>query len=143
MERRDELYQDVLLEHNRNPRHSGKPAAYNQVGEGYNPLCGDTIKLYVKYEQGKIADIGFEASGCVISKASASLMSEAVKGKTREEAEQLFSRFHQLVTEPTPSSGAPDLGELTSFSGVRQYPMRVKCATLAWHALRAALSDKS
>lgn len=136
-----DLYQEVILDHNRKPRNFQKLAAANRTAEGFNPLCGDHITLYVRLEDGVIQDIGFQGSGCAISKASASLMTAAVKGKTAVEAEKLFDRFHRLVT----SEDAPDpaeLGKLAAFSGVREFPARVKCASLAWHTLHGALEGK-
>jgi nitrogen fixation NifU-like protein len=137
----DDLYQEVILDHNRKPRNFQKLADANRTAEGFNPLCGDQIQLYVKLEGDRIRDIGFQGSGCAISRASASLMTSALKGKSAGEAEELFQRFHRLVTcdeEPDPAS----LGKLAVFSGVREFPARVKCASLAWHTLRAALEGK-
>jgi nitrogen fixation NifU-like protein len=132
-----DLYQEVILDHSKRPRNSGALAQATHHAEGYNPLCGDRLNLQLKIENGRITDIRFQGAGCAISTASASLMTEAMKGKTPEDAEQTFQKFHSLLTEePHPAS---DLGKLAVFSGVRQYPMRVKCATLAWHTLRAAL----
>jgi nitrogen fixation NifU-like protein len=143
-----ELYQQVILDHNRQPRNFHALEGANRRAEGHNPLCGDRLTLYVKMRGEVIEEIGFVGSGCAISKASASLMTEALKGKTREEAESLFHLFHGLVTgdatEGGPGNkagGGPDIGKLVVFSGVRDYPVRVKCATLAWHTLRAALEN--
>ena len=136
-----DLYREVILDHNKKPRNFQKLADANCTAEGFNPLCGDEIQLYVKLEDGVIRDIGFQGSGCAISKASASLMTSTLKGKTSAEADELFERFHRLVT----SDAAPDaaeLGKLAVFSGVREFPARVKCASLAWHTLRAALEGK-
>jgi len=133
-----DLYQEVILDHNKKPRNFHKLADANRTAEGFNPLCGDEIRVYVKLEDDVIRDIGFQGSGCAISKASASLMTSSLKGKTRAEARALFERFHRLVTsdaEPDPA----ELGKLAAFSGVREFPARVKCASLAWHTLRAAL----
>jgi len=133
-----ELYQQVILDHNRKPRNFQKLADANRTAEGFNPLCGDQIQLYVKLEDGRIRDIGFQGSGCAISRASASLMTTALKGKSAAEADALFQRFHRLVT--TDEEADPEaLGKLAVFSGVREFPARVKCASLAWHTLRAAL----
>ena len=133
-----ELYQQVILDHNRKPRNFQKVADANCTAEGFNPLCGDQIHLYVKLEGDRIRDIGFQGSGCAISRASASLMTSALKGKSAGEAEELFQRFHRLVT--TDEAADPEaLGKLAVFSGVREFPARVKCASLAWHTLRAAL----
>jgi len=136
-----ELYQEVILDHNRKPRNFQKVAAANRTAEGFNPLCGDQITLYVRLEDGVIRDIGFQGSGCAISKASASLMTSAVKGKTKAEAEQLFEQFHRMVTKDD-APDAAELGKLAAFSGVREFPARVKCASLAWHTLHGALEGK-
>ena len=132
-----ELYQQVILDHNKKPRNFRKLENANRKAEGYNPLCGDRLTLQLKLENGHITGVRFQGAGCAISTASASLMTEAIRGKTPEEAESAFQKFHGLLTEDRPP--APDLGKLAVFSGVREYPMRVKCATLAWHTLRAAL----
>jgi nitrogen fixation NifU-like protein len=142
-----DLYQDVILEHSKAPRNFRAQAAANHKAEGYNPLCGDRFTVYLTLEGDKISDISFEGSGCAISKASASMMTQSLKGKTIEEAEKLFARFHDLVTgHGAPAhSGAEDgngLGKLAVFSGVSEFPVRVKCATLAWHTLQAALEGK-
>jgi nitrogen fixation protein NifU and related proteins len=131
-----ELYQEVILDHNRRPRNF-RPIEHGQKAEGYNPLCGDRLTVYLRVQDGRIADASFEGSGCAISKASASLMTESVKGKTLKEAEDLFQRFHQLITR-APDEPVDDLGKLSVFAGVRQFPVRVKCASLPWHTLRAA-----
>jgi nitrogen fixation NifU-like protein len=133
-----ELYQQVILDHNRKPRNFQKLADANRTAEGFNPLCGDQIQVYVKLEDDRIRDIGFQGSGCAISRASASLMTSALKGKSAAEAEELFQRFHRLVTTDEENDPAA-LGKLAVFSGVREFPARVKCASLAWHTLRAAL----
>jgi nitrogen fixation NifU-like protein len=137
-----DLYQEVILDHNKKPRNFQKLADANRTAEGFNPLCGDQIQLYVKLEDGVIRDIGFQGSGCAISKASASLMTSTLKGKTSAEADELFERFHRLVTSDT-AADAAELGKLAVFSGVREFPVRVKCASLAWHTLRAALEGKA
>jgi nitrogen fixation NifU-like protein len=138
-----ELYQQVILDHNKNPRHFGKLAGANRCQEGYNPLCGDHLHVYLQVAGDRVEDIRFEGSGCAISKASASLMSTLVKGRSKEEVLELFDRFHELVTAP---ADAPvdegKLGKLVVFSGVREFPMRVKCATLAWHTMKAALNGQ-
>ena len=135
-----ELYQELILEHSKAPRNYRKLAAANHKAEGFNPLCGDHFTIYVQLEGNTIRDIGFQGSGCAISKASASMMTQIVKGRTDSEAEGLFLRFHNLVTGRAGSSGDDaDLRRLTVFSGVSEFPVRVKCATLAWHTLRAAL----
>jgi nitrogen fixation protein NifU and related proteins len=137
-----DLYQEVILDHNRRPRNFGAPAEANRQAEGYNPLCGDKVTVFLEVEDGHIAAAGFQGAGCAISTASASLMTEAMKGRSVEEARGLFQAFHDLVTTGK-GEGSPDLGKLAVFTGVREYPMRVKCATLAWHTLLAALDQKA
>ncbi|HXO21754.1 MAG TPA: SUF system NifU family Fe-S cluster assembly protein [Thermoanaerobaculia bacterium] len=139
-----ELYQEIILDHNRRPRNFGALKTANRRAEGNNPLCGDQITLYLDVEDEVIRDVSFEGSGCAISTASASLMTDTLKGKTVAEARDLFARFHGLVAEPpaAPGGADPDLGKLAVFSGVREYPMRVKCATLAWHTMKAALESR-
>lgn len=134
-----ELYQEVILDHTKNPRNRGKLAGANRTAEGYNPLCGDQVTLYVSLDGNVLKDISFEGSGCAISTASVSLLTETLKGKTMEEAKNIFKSLHDLVTG-LPTEG--DLGKLEVFSGVQEFPMRVKCATLAWHTLNAALENK-
>ena len=140
-----ELYQQVILDHNKNPRNFGKLETPTSDQEGYNPLCGDHLHVYLHVDKdGLIQDISFEGSGCAISKASASLMSTMVKGKTLEETESLYQDFHNLLTGDADSEVDMDsLGKLAVFSGVREFPMRVKCATLAWHTMRAALAGQA
>ena len=138
----DDLYQDVILDHGRKPRNFRKLAGATSEVEGLNPLCGDHYKLYVKLEGDRISDLTFEGSGCAISKASASLMTSAVKGHTVAEAEQLFARFHTLVTEGPDKVPASELGKLAALSGVCEFPTRVKCASLVWHTLRNALATQ-
>ena len=133
-----ELYQEVILDHNRRPRNFHAMADASHRAEGHNPLCGDRLTLYLKVEGGVISDVAFQGSGCAISKASASLMTDAVKGRTVAEATELFRRFHGVVTTP-PDQPVEDLGKLSVLSGVREFPVRVKCASLAWHTLKAAL----
>ena len=134
----NDLYQEIIIDHSRRPRNFREMADATRRVEGYNPLCGDKLRLYVKVDDsGRVEDISFVGSGCAISTASASLMTETVKGKTRQEAESLLERFHNLLTKDQPA--AQDLGKLAVFSGVREFPARVKCATLAWHTLRSAL----
>jgi nitrogen fixation NifU-like protein len=138
-----DLYQEVILDHHRKPRNFHKIEHANRQADGFNPLCGDKLSVYMQVENGVIRDIGFVGTGCAISTASASMMTESLKGKTEAEAEAIFERFHQLVTdhsEPQPDPAA--LGKLAVFSGVREYPVRVKCATLAWHTMRAALEGR-
>ncbi len=137
-----ELYQQVILDHNRAPRNFGKLVHPTHEAEGDNPLCGDHIDLYLEVEDGIIKDISFEGKGCAISKASASLMTSILKGKSLEEARELFEEFHDLVTQDT----TPDfdkLGKLAVFAGVRAFPVRVKCASLAWHTMLQALKNSS
>ena len=137
-----ELYQEMILDHGRNPRHHYAIPMANRLANGYNQFCGDRLTVYLKIEQDKITAISFEGSGCAISMASASLMSEILSGKTLKEAETLFETFHQLLTsESTTLEQLHDLEKLTVFSGVKAYPARVKCATLAWHTLLAALKQ--
>jgi nitrogen fixation NifU-like protein len=131
------LYQEVILDHSKRPRNFRALQDSNRHAEGYNPLCGDRITLYVKLDEDRIADIGFQGSGCAISTASASLLTETLKGKTTTEAEELFGKFHDLVTGK--ANGDASLGKLAVFSGVSEFPVRVKCATLAWHTLKSAL----
>jgi nitrogen fixation NifU-like protein len=134
----DDLYQDLILDHSKHPRNCHAMADANRNAEGYNPLCGDKLKLYVKMEGDVVKDASFVGSGCAISTASASLMTESLKGKTRDEALKLLDKFHDLLTTDTPVG--KDLGKLVVFCGVRDYPARVKCATLAWHTLKSALN---
>jgi len=135
-----DLYQEVILDHNRRPRNFRALDA-GRKAEGYNPLCGDRLTVYLRVEDDVIKDATFQGSGCAISKASASLMTDVVKGKTVAEAEALFDRFHRVVTAP-PDATVEDLGKLSVLAGVRQFPVRVKCATLAWYALRAAVEAR-
>lgn len=138
-----ELYQDVILEHSKAPRNYRALGIANRKAEGFNPLCGDRYVVYVDLDGDAIRDIGFQGSGCAISKASASLMTQSVKGKTQAEVEELFATFHKIVTGQTPDGANPGtVGKLSVFAGVSVYPVRVKCATLAWHTLRAALAGK-
>jgi nitrogen fixation NifU-like protein len=139
----NELYQEVILDHNRKPRNFRKLAGANRTARGHNPLCGDQITLYLMLEEGVIADVAFEGLGCAISKASASLMTAAVKGKSVAEAAALFEDFHEMVTgAPGAPIDAGRLGKLAAFSGVSEFPARVKCATLAWHTLKGALEAR-
>jgi nitrogen fixation NifU-like protein len=134
-----ELYQQVIVDHNRHPRHHGRPAHHTHEAAGNNPLCGDRITVFVDVDGGVIRDIGFEGAGCAISTASASLMTGAVVGKRVEEAERLFDAFHAMVVDPAAPADPRALGKLAAFAGVRGFPARVKCANLAWHTLHAAL----
>jgi nitrogen fixation protein NifU and related proteins len=136
-----DLYQEVILDHNRRPRNFGPLPAANHQAEGYNPLCGDKVTVFLDVEDGRIRDLAFQGSGCAISTASASLMTEALKGRSVDEARELFHDFHEMVTAGA-EEGSPELGKLAVFGGVREFPMRVKCATLAWHTLLAALEEK-
>jgi nitrogen fixation NifU-like protein len=133
-----DLYQEVILDHGKRPRKFRRIENDAHHAEGYNPLCGDKVTVYVDVRQGKVQDAAFEGSGCAISTASASVMTEVVKGHTAQEVEEMFNAFHSLVTGETGKAGA-DLGKLAVFSGVKEFPTRVKCATLAWHTLRAAI----
>jgi nitrogen fixation NifU-like protein len=134
-----DLYRDVILDHNRRPRNFGPLEPANALAEGFNPLCGDRLTVRLKLADERIENIRFEGQGCAISTASASLMTEAVKGKTRDEALALFERIHRLLTDD--AAGAEDLGKLAALSGVREYPARVKCASLCWHTLASALKS--
>jgi nitrogen fixation NifU-like protein len=134
-----ELYQEVILDHQKKPRNFRAQDGARHV-EGYNPLCGDRVTVYVRLDGDVVRDVSFQGSGCAISTASASMMTESLKGKTRAEAEALFRSFHELVTgTPNEPAGAEALGKLAVFSGVREFPVRVKCATLPWHTFHAAL----
>jgi nitrogen fixation NifU-like protein len=137
-----ELYQEVILDHNKKPRNFHKIEDANHHAIGHNPLCGDNVSIFVNIENGTIKDISFIGSGCAISKASASLMTSIVKGKSIAEAETLFGKFHDLVTTETSAADIDSLGKLAVFSGVREYPARVKCASLPWHTLHAALTSE-
>ena len=135
-----ELYQEIIIDHNRNPRNHHPMANPSSQAEGYNPMCGDKLSVYLKLEKDKVQDISFVGCGCAISQASASLMTEALKGKTVREAQELFHRFHQLVT--TDDEQTVSLDKLAVLAGVRAFPARVKCATLAWHTFEAALKKE-
>ena len=138
-----ELYQEVILDHNRSPRNFRRIEDANRMARGNNPLCGDQITLYVKLENDVIKEIGFQGSGCAISKASASLMTTSVEGKTPAEAEDLFAKVHKMLTgEVDPKASQNELGELSVLGGVCNFPVRVKCASLSWHTLRAALKGE-
>ena len=133
-----ELYQETILDHNQNPQNFGRLESYTHCGDGYNPLCGDKLFLTLKVQDSKVKDICFDGSGCAISKASASIMTTLVKGKTVSETEALFDSFHELVT--TGKAKQLNIGKLAVMAGVYKYPVRVKCATLAWHTLKNCLS---
>ncbi|HEV7699694.1 MAG TPA: SUF system NifU family Fe-S cluster assembly protein [Pyrinomonadaceae bacterium] len=136
----NELYQETILEHNKNPRNFREIEDADQTADGNNPLCGDALRVYVKLDGDTVTDVAFKGSGCAISKASASMMTQAVKGRSREEAEELFNEFHGMVTGGIdPEAEETHLGRLTIFSGVLEFPARVKCASLSWHTLNAAL----
>ena len=138
-----ELYQDVILEHSKAPRNYRELAAADRKAEGFNPLCGDHFTVYLNLDGDSIRDVSFQGSGCAISKASASMMTQSVKGKTKAEAGKIFGRFHEMVTGHAPAAREQEeLGKLAVFSGVSEFPVRVKCATLAWHTLLAALEGK-
>lgn len=142
-----ELYQQVILDHNRKPRNFRAIDDANHTANGDNPLCGDKLRLFVKLNDGMVEDISFKGTGCAISTASASMMTEAVKGKSLEDTEALFRKFHHMLTvDDLSAEGAPEgpeMGKLEAFAGVREFPVRVKCATLAWHTLQAALHDQA
>jgi nitrogen fixation NifU-like protein len=138
-----ELYQQVILDHNKKPRNFKKLADANRMAEGVNPLCGDQLTVYMQLEDDVVKDVSFEGSGCAISKASASMMTQSVKGKTRAEAETLFTEFHRMVLGELDEEAMPNnLGRLTIFAGVREFPARVKCASLSWHTMHAALNGE-
>jgi len=138
-----ELYQAVILDHNKKPRNFHKLENANRKADGYNPLCGDQLSVYLQVEGDQVQDVSFEGSGCAISKASASMMTQAVKGKTKVEAEMLFNEFHRMATGELDEENEPNhLGKLTIFAGVRDFPARVKCATLSWHTMHAALNEQ-
>jgi nitrogen fixation NifU-like protein len=136
-----DLYQEVILDHNRRPRNFHALVDASHSAEGYNPLCGDRLTLYLKVNGSRIEDVSFEGGGCAISKASASMMTDALKGRTIDEANALFDRFHRMVTTP-PDQAVEDMGKLSSLAGVREFPVRVKCASLAWHTLKAAMRNE-
>ena len=133
-----DLYQEVILDHNKRPRNFRTLDTANHVAEGFNPLCGDRMHLYLRVEDDVVAEVGFQGSGCAISKASASLMTDSIKGRPVSEIRDLFSRFHTMITTP-PDQTVEDMGKLSVLAGVREFPVRVKCASLAWHTLKAAL----
>jgi nitrogen fixation protein NifU and related proteins len=139
----DDLYQEVILDHQRHPRNYLRLANANRTAEGHNPLCGDHVTVYLEVEDGVIRNIGFEGEGCAIAKASASMMTAAVKGRSVSEAAEMFKRFHQMVMRgKDPCFDLASLGKLVAFSGVSAFPVRVKCASLAWHTLTAALESQ-
>jgi nitrogen fixation NifU-like protein len=139
-----ELYQDLIIDHSKRPRNFRVLETANHTSEGYNPLCGDKVTVFLELEHDQVKSVSFQGSGCAISTASASVMTESVKGKTLAEVEALFDVFHNLVTgKPAEGGATPELGKLAVFSGVSEFPVRVKCATLAWHTLHAALQNKA
>ena len=137
-----DLYQEVILDHNKHPRNFGEIEGADRHADGYNPLCGDRLAVYLNLDGDRITDVAFLGSGCAISKASASLMTDAVKGKTVAEARALFARFHAMITDDADAAAPGGVGKLAVLAGVRDYPTRVKCASLAWHTLRAACDDR-
>ena len=138
-----DLYQEVILDHNRRPRNFGALEGADHRANGHNPLCGDRLTVYLRLDGDRIAGVSFEGSGCAISKASASIMTDAIKGRTVAEAIALLEQFHAMVTRPMSESADDEsLGKLAVFAGVREFPVRVKCASLAWHTLKAALADE-
>lgn len=139
----NDLYQEVILEHNKNPRNFREIEDANRQADGHNPLCGDALRVYIDLEDNKVKDVAFKGSGCAISKASASMMTQAVKGKSKEEAEVLFEEFQKMVTgEIDAETSENHLGKLKIFAGVLEFPARVKCASLSWHTLHAALNEE-
>ena len=136
-----DLYQEILLEHNSKPRNFRKVDEPSRTAEGFNPLCGDQITLYLKLADGVIEDVGFQGTGCAISRASASMMTQSIKGKSLAEADEIFEAFHQMITEPDAEIDYEALGDLETLAGVNEYPTRIKCAILAWHTMRSALAD--
>ena len=137
-----DLYQEILLEHNSKPRNFRKLDQASQSAEGFNPLCGDQITVYLDVADGVITDVGFQGAGCAISRASASMMTQSVKGQTLTQATEVFDAFHQMMTEPGADLDYDMLGDLESLAGIIEFPTRIKCAILAWHTLRAALEGK-
>ena len=137
-----ELYQEVIIDHSRRPRNFRILEGADRKADGYNPLCGDRLVLYLKMDGDRIAEIAFQGSGCAISTASASIMTSELKDKTKKEAEETFEKFHQMVTGTPHGDWEEKLGKLAAFSGVSQFPVRVKCASLCWHTLKAALEEK-
>ena len=138
-----ELYQEILLEHNSKPRNFRKLEQATQSAEGYNPLCGDRITLYLSLEDGVISDVAFQGSGCAISRASASMLTQSIKGQSIAKAREIFEAFHQMLTEPGAELDYDVLGDLETLSGVVAFPTRIKCAVLAWHTMQAALDGQS
>jgi len=139
----NDLYQEILLDHNSKPRNYRKLEEANRSADGYNPLCGDQIQLYLKVEDDKIIDVGFQGTGCAISRASASMLTQSVKGQSVERAQEIFDAFHNMLTEPDAELDYDTLDDLECLAGVSDFPTRIKCAVLAWHTLRAALDGKT
>ena len=138
-----DLYREILLDHNSKPRNFRRVEDANRSADGYNPLCGDKIELYLKVDDQVIADVGFQGSGCAISRASASMLTQSIKGQSVERAQQIFEAFHRMLTEPEAELDYDTLEDLESLAGVSEFPTRIKCAVLAWHTLRAALEQQS
>ncbi|NQW22623.1 MAG: SUF system NifU family Fe-S cluster assembly protein [SAR202 cluster bacterium] len=138
-----ELYQEILLEHNSKPHNFRKVEEASQTAEGFNPLCGDQITLYLKIVDGVIDDVGFQGVGCAISRASASMMTQSIKGQSIERAHEIFGAFHHMITEPGGELDLDTLGDLETLSGVNEYPTRIKCAILAWHTMKSALTGEA
>ena len=136
-----DLYQEILLEHNSKPRNFRKVEDASATADGYNPLCGDQITLYLKVVDDVVEDVGFQGVGCAISRASASMMTQSIKGKSLDEAQGIFDAFHNMITHPDEEPDYDILGDLETLSGVNEYPTRIKCAVLAWHTMRSALND--
>ena len=136
-----DLYQEILLEHNSKPRNFRKVEDANATAEGYNPLCGDQITLYLKVVDNVVEDVGFQGVGCAISRASASMMTQSIKGRSLDDAHVIFDAFHNMITHPHEEPDYDTLGDLETLSGVNEYPTRIKCAVLAWHTMRSALND--
>ena len=137
-----DLYQEILLEHNSKPRNFRKLEEASQTSEGFNPLCGDQITLYLKVVDGVIDDVGFQGTGCAISRASASMMTQSIKGQSVEKAQEIFDAFHHMIIEPGEELDYDTLGDLETLSGINQFPTRIKCAVLAWHTMKAALTGE-
>jgi nitrogen fixation NifU-like protein len=136
-----ELYQEILLDHNSKPRNFRLVEDPSRTAEGYNPLCGDQVTVYLKLSGGLIEDVGFQGVGCAISRASASMMTQSIKGKSLAEADEIFGAFHRMVTDPASEPDYDILGDLETLSGINEYPTRIKCPVLAWHTMRSALTD--
>ena len=137
-----DLYQEILLEHNSKPRNFRKVEDASATADGYNPLCGDQITLYLKVVDGVVEDVGFQGVGCAISRASASMMTQSIKGRSLDEARVIFDAFHEMLTHPDIEPDYDTLGDLETLAGVNEYPTRIKCAVLAWHTMRSALNDE-